>query len=561
MGVPEDDMLGGDLEYVAGLGHRGEARPPDRAHREVRAHRSEPEAVGDPDGAGEGDRAEQPVANARGSRVAAVEHLPQASRRIGPSAALVHSPLGETEEQRVDRRLHPLVLVKRRRLGLIGRLERVVGGGDDAKRALDRGDAEPLDRRHRQMPVEVLAVQRVDAVCEPQAWIGERHPRRCAVAAEGLHRQALWLTALLELERLRSLERAALEPGLDQVMVMVAGDDDDLAAGHRLAQRRHHGLGRRQRLYQRPVAQLEHIAEQNQAFAAIERRQQSRADVLAANHVGAAAEAEVQIGDDRRRHGGIVADYACRVALHPLAENFASVADAYERGRPDYPPAVAGAIGGELGVRPGARILDLAAGTGKLTRSLLAGGYDVVAVEPQAPLREKLAASVGADRVHDGVAEAIPLGAGSVDAVTVADAFHWFDHGPALAEIGRVLVPGGGLALVSMAPDWTGASWADDVGRLIGSLRPEHPNFGGPAWPDVLRSAGGWAEPWDLRITRSVPAAPERIADYVASMSFIAALPDAAREATLERVRELVAAGETPSRLGVHVGIILSHRL
>lgn len=248
------------------------------------------------------------------------------------------------------------------------------------------------------------------------------------------------------------------------------------------------------------------------------------------------------------------------MALHPLAENFASVADAYESGRPDYPPAVSGAIGAELELAPGARILDLAAGTGKLTRRLLAGGFDVVAVEPQESLRAKLAQAVGADRVLDGVAEAIPLPDGAVAAVTVADAFHWFDQGPALAEMARVLVPGGGLALLSMAPDWSGATWAEEVGELIGSLRPEHPHYDGPPWPEVIRGAGGWADPWELRLTRSVPAEPDRIADYVASMSFIAALPDAEREATLERVRQIVAAGETPDQLGVHVRIIFSRR-
>jgi SAM-dependent methyltransferase len=248
------------------------------------------------------------------------------------------------------------------------------------------------------------------------------------------------------------------------------------------------------------------------------------------------------------------------VALHPLAENFASVADAYESGRPDYPPAVSGAIGAELELAAGARVLDLAAGTGKLTRRLLAGGFDVVAVEPQASLRAKLAAAVGADRVREGVAEAIPLADGAVDAVTVADAFHWFDQGAALAEMRRVLAPGGGLALLSMAPDWSGASWAAEVGELIGALRPEHPHYEGPPWPEVVGAAAGWAAPWELRLTRSVPAEPDRIADYVASMSFIAALDDAEREANLDRVRQIVAAGETPEKLGVHVRIVFSRR-
>src|SRR6188508_2428047 len=117
--------------------------------------------------------------------------------------------------------------------------------------------------------------------------------------------------------------------------------------------------------------------------------------------------------------------------LHPLAEQFASVADAYERGRPEYAPAVVGALAAELRLAVGAPVLDLAAGTGKLTRPLLISGLDVVAVEPQALLREKLAANVGSERVREGFAEEIPLPNASVDAVTVADGFHWFDHGRA----------------------------------------------------------------------------------------------------------------------------------
>src|SRR4051795_2938010 len=115
------------------------------------------------------------------------------------------------------------------------------------------------------------------------------------------------------------------------------------------------------------------------------------------------------------------------MALHPLAEKFAVVAEQYESGRPDYPPSAVGAMAAELGLQPGSRVLDLAAGTGKLTRALVAFGLDVVAVEPQSALREVLAVGIGSERVLDGAAEEIPLPDQSVAAVTVADAFHWFD--------------------------------------------------------------------------------------------------------------------------------------
>jgi SAM-dependent methyltransferase len=245
--------------------------------------------------------------------------------------------------------------------------------------------------------------------------------------------------------------------------------------------------------------------------------------------------------------------------LHPLAAGFADVAGAYERGRPEYAPAVAGAIAAELHVAPGGRVLDLAAGTGKLTRALLGAGLDVIAVEPQPALHEVLAAAaVGRQRVLEGVAEAIPLPDKSVVAVTVADAFHWFDHAAALAEIRRVLVPGGGLAVLSVAPDWGEASWAHEVGTLMADLRPQHPAFDGPSWREAVRAAGGWTAPREIRVTFTQPAVPEQIPDYLASISWVAALPEDERAAKLERVREVVAAGQTPAELPVHVVIGLT---
>jgi SAM-dependent methyltransferase len=246
------------------------------------------------------------------------------------------------------------------------------------------------------------------------------------------------------------------------------------------------------------------------------------------------------------------------VELHPLAAQFASVADAYERGRPEYAPAVVGAIAAELGLAPGARVLDLAAGTGKLTRALLAFGLGVVAVEPQAELREKLAAVVGAERVRDGVAEAIPLDDASVDAVTVADGFHWFNQPAALAEIRRVLRPGGGLALLTTHPDWSGASWAHELGTRISDLRPEHPYFDGPAWSEAVATAGGWTPLREIRVTTTQPADPGRVVDYAASMSFVAALPEQRRAEWLAEAAALIEAGETPAVWPVHVVVGLT---
>jgi SAM-dependent methyltransferase len=250
--------------------------------------------------------------------------------------------------------------------------------------------------------------------------------------------------------------------------------------------------------------------------------------------------------------------YDARVALHPLTAGFAEMAGVYERGRPEYAPAVVDAIVAELRIPPAAPVLDLAAGTGKLTRALLGVGLDVVAVEPQPELRELLAASVGRERVREGLAEAIPLPDESVAAVTVADAFHWFDHTLALAEIRRVLRPGGGLALLSAVPDWSGASWAHEVGTLIAGMRSAHPKFDGPSWQESVRAAGGWSEPHEIRVSTLQPASPERMVDYIASMSWVASLGEDQRAETLAKVDAIISAGETPTELPIHVAIGLT---
>jgi SAM-dependent methyltransferase len=246
------------------------------------------------------------------------------------------------------------------------------------------------------------------------------------------------------------------------------------------------------------------------------------------------------------------------VELHPLARQFASVADAYERGRPEYGPAVIGATAAELGIRPGDRVLDLAAGTGKLTRALVAYGFDVVAVEPQAPLRAVLGDKVPAALVLDGVAEQIPVEDRSVAAVMIADGFHWFDRPRALVEIRRVLAPGGGLALLNTVPDWSGASWAHELGTLVAGTRPEHPHFDGRAWQEFVREAGGFAAPWELRVTTYRPADPEQVLAHMASMSWIAGLAQPQRADVLARMRAIVSAGQTPDQFPLHVEIGLT---
>ena len=145
------------------------------------------------------------------------------------------------------------------------------------------------------------------------------------------------------------------------------------------------------------------------------------------------------------------------------AASFDEVAGAYERARPGYPDEAVRWLAGE----PPRDVLDLGAGTGKLTRSLVAAGHRVTAVEPLAGMREQLVRAVPAAVALEGTAERIPAADASFDVVTVAQAFHWFDHDVALPEIARVLRPGGALALVWNMRDES-APWVVELGALMG---------------------------------------------------------------------------------------------
>jgi SAM-dependent methyltransferase len=226
------------------------------------------------------------------------------------------------------------------------------------------------------------------------------------------------------------------------------------------------------------------------------------------------------------------------VEIDPLvAWGYRDAADAYERARPGYPAEAVAWLAQRLALGAGATVVDLGAGTGKLTRQLLATGARVIAVEPVADMRRVLADAVPEAEVLAGTAEAIPLPAGSVDALTAGQAAHWFRADEAVAELIRVLRPGGGIGFVWNVPDRD-----DPVHAAIDELVVPHRERGSiskrPDWDAALvRSGFRPLEQWTCPHVHELPAADLPL--LAASISFVGALPPAERAGVLERTRSL----------------------
>jgi ubiquinone/menaquinone biosynthesis C-methylase UbiE len=195
-----------------------------------------------------------------------------------------------------------------------------------------------------------------------------------------------------------------------------------------------------------------------------------------------------------------------------LGRTFGRVAEAYDRLRPEFAPEAIDHVVAALGLSPDATVLDLAAGTGKLTRPLRERLAHVIAVEPDTGMR----AFVGGD-ARAGSAEAIPLADASVDAVFVGDAFPWFDAPRALAEIERVLRPGGGFALLWR--DWFQREeppMPAEVTHLLGEVFYRFRGTARGDWRDAVgplehasferRLTLSGRDLADLELTRSSPA-------------------------------------------------------
>lgn len=214
-------------------------------------------------------------------------------------------------------------------------------------------------------------------------------------------------------------------------------------------------------------------------------------------------------------------------STRPRSLSFGEEAAAYERGRPSYPPEAIDWL-----LPPAAHtVLDLGAGTGKLTVRLAERGLDVIAVDPIPEMLEVLSASLPDTPALLGTAEEIPLPDDSVDSVLVAQAWQWFDADRAVREIARVLRPGGRLGLVWNTRDER-MGWVHDLGRIIG--HEDHALEQKMTLPEPFAEVQRTHFEWTSYLT------PQALIDLVASRSYCITSPAEVRTRTLDQVRELL---------------------
>lgn len=229
------------------------------------------------------------------------------------------------------------------------------------------------------------------------------------------------------------------------------------------------------------------------------------------------------------------------MGVHEVAAGgFGSAAAEYEAARPGYPPPVVDWLMDVLSLASDPVVVDLAAGTGKLTRLLAERGANPYAVEPVAGMRAELRKASPEIPIIAGTAEALPFRRGSVDALTVAQAFHWFDNATSRHEIARVIRPGGKLALLWNVRDRR-VAWVDALWSIMDRVELNAP------WRDheSTRSAETWTLPGftsfrrsrfvhDHRVTRA------QVVERMASVSHVAVLPDDRKAAVLDEVSAIL---------------------
>ena len=212
----------------------------------------------------------------------------------------------------------------------------------------------------------------------------------------------------------------------------------------------------------------------------------------------------------------------------------------YEAARPSYPPDAVEWFVENLRLTHGRRVADVAAGTGKLTRLLVPTGAELLAVEPVRGMRATFRRLLPEVPLVAATAEAMPFTAASLDAITVAQAWHWFDHDRATAEAARVLRPGGRLGLVWNARDRT-EPWVDEVWSIMDRVEKHAPWRDHENWRDsAMRAMPGFGPLHDAQFRHMQRITPEGVVQRVASVSHVAVLAEPEQAKVLAEVREVL---------------------
>jgi SAM-dependent methyltransferase len=230
------------------------------------------------------------------------------------------------------------------------------------------------------------------------------------------------------------------------------------------------------------------------------------------------------------------------MTVHEVAEEgFGRAAETYERVRPSYPTDAVAWLAGNLRIGPGRTVLDLAAGTGKFTRLLVPFRAKLLAAEPVDGMRGAFVAAVPGVAMVAAVAEEVPVASGSLDAVTVAQAFHWFDADRAFDEFGRALRPKGRVGLIWNARDRS-SDWVNAVWSIMDRVEKRAPWRDHEQWRDsALGARAGFGPLHTEAFHHEQSISPAGVVERVASVSHVAVLPPAERKEVLDEVRHVLA--------------------
>lgn len=235
--------------------------------------------------------------------------------------------------------------------------------------------------------------------------------------------------------------------------------------------------------------------------------------------------------------------------IHVSAEEgYAAVGADYEKGRPEYAPDAVAYLLQRLGVAcsgDNRRVVDLAAGTGKFTRALLNAGVTPIAIEPVAHMRNTLARRTSNVDIYSGSAESMELDDHSVDAVTVAQAFHWFDGPVALVEIRRVLKPLGGLGLVWNGQDRS-IDWVEAIWKEVDARRDDTPNAWTYEWQDAFAATTIFSPLISATFRYDHPTDRAGLVARATSISFIARGSQVSRDELVEHIHRVCDYAELP---------------